>query len=243
MQEGATAGAGADPSESTLLKARSWNARRDDAYLPAPGERWYVRRSMSIEAAFRSEEVFTQEEFWEWVQDRPATDHNRYELVSGHIVMSPPAGWPHGGIEAHLVGLLNAHVSGRKLGLILGSSAGYDLPSGDTLEPDATFLSAARLAAGPAPVHGRFLRIVPDLVVEILSDSTAKRDRGEKLEIYARNGVDEVWLVDTKEREIAVHFRVGERFGPAVVITGGEIPSRVLPELGARLEDVFADLF
>ena len=62
---------------------------------------------------------------------------------------------------------------------MLGSSAGYDLPSGDTLEPDVSFLSAARLAAGPAPERGRFLRIVPDLVVEILSDSTAKRDRGE----------------------------------------------------------------
>jgi Uma2 family endonuclease len=198
---------------------------------------------MAIEAAFRSEEVFTQAEFWQWVQRRPDSDHNRYELLGGHIVMSPLAGWPHGGIEAGLIGLLSAHVSARKLGLMLGSSTGYDLPSGDTLEPDVSFISTERLAAGPAPERGRFLRIVPNLVVEILSDSTAKRDRGEKLEIYARNGVDECWLVDTKQREIAVHFRAGDGFGPAVVITGGQIPSRVLAGLDARFEDLFADPF
>jgi Uma2 family endonuclease len=157
--------------------------------------------------------------------------------------MSPPAGWPHGGIEAQLIALFQPHATSRKLGLTFGSSTGYDLPSGDTLEPDVSFISAARLAAGPAPIRGRFLRIVPDLVVEILSDSTAKRDRGEKLEIYARNGVDECWLVDTKQREIEVFFRTGDRFDPGAVIRSGTIPSRVLPGLGARFEDVFADPF
>src|SRR5262245_16706291 len=113
---------------------------------------------MVMETAFVSEDRFTQEEFWKWVAERPRSDINHYELIGGRIIMTPPAGWPYGGIEATLVGRIGDHVRTRKLGVTLGSSTGYELPSGDTLEPDASFISQARFDAGPAPEPGRFLR-------------------------------------------------------------------------------------
>jgi Uma2 family endonuclease len=195
-----------------------------------------------METAFRSEERFTQEEFRVWLDRRPASDINHYELIRGHIVMSPPAGWPHGSVGATFVRLIGSHVHAWKLGHVCDASTGYDLPSGDTLEPDVSFISNARFAAGPAPVRGRFLRIVPDLAVEILSPSSVSRDRVEKSEIYATNGVDEYWIVDSKRREITVLFRDGTVFGSPRVVRDGTIPTRVLPELGATLADVFADL-
>ena len=91
--------------------------------------------------------------------------------------MSPPAGWPHGRLDAKLSQILARACRSTPLGIVLGSSTGYDLPSGDTLEPDVSFVSAERLAAGPQPVRGRFLTVVPTLVVEILSPSTSRRDR------------------------------------------------------------------
>lgn len=139
---------------------------------------------MTAQTAFRSEETFTQKQFRRWLDERPRSDINHYELLNGRVVMTPPAGWPHGGIEARIVRLIGEHVERLKLGIVLGSSSGYDLPSGDTVEPDVSYISARRLAAGPAPQSGQFIRIVPNLVVEILSPSTTKRDQTEKREIY-----------------------------------------------------------
>jgi Uma2 family endonuclease len=94
---------------------------------------------------------------------------------------------------------------------MFGSSAGYDLPSGDTLEPAASFISRERWSKGPQPRRGQFLKIAPNLVVEILSPATARRDRNEKKTIYEANGVDEYWLVDPQRREITVfHLAAGK---------------------------------
>lgn len=193
-----------------------------------------------MDTAFRSEGRFSQEQFLDWLQQRPAADINHYELIGGRIVSSPPAGWPHGSVEAVLIARLESQA--RKLGRVLGSSAGYELPTGDTLEPDVSFISNERFAQGPRPVFGRSLRIVPNLVVEILSPSTAERDRTEKLEIYARNGVEEYWLVDPLRREVTVLARAGSAFGPPRVVTAGRVSSRVLPDLQLEVEPLFADL-
>jgi Uma2 family endonuclease len=125
---------------------------------------------------------------------------------------------------------------------VFDSSTGLELPSGDTLEPDVAFVTRERWEAGPRTKGDAFLRVVPSLVVEVLSPSTARRDRTEKLEIYAQNGVDEYWIVDPRRRELNVYSRIGMAFGPPVTLTTGRIHSEVLPELDARVEDVFADL-
>jgi Uma2 family endonuclease len=91
-------------------------------------------------------------------------------------------------------------VKQRRNGKVLDSSQGFELPSGDTVEPDHSFVSNERWDAAPAPKLGEFLKVVPDLVVEVLSQKTASQDRGEKKAIYERNGVREYWLVDPRAR-------------------------------------------
>ena len=194
---------------------------------------------MDVQVTFRSEQRLSQDEFFEWLQRRPAGDIHHYELIHGRIVMTPPAGFGHGTVEATLVHLLREHVVGRRLGRILGSSAGYDLPSGDTLEPDVSFVSVERLAVGPAPDPTRFARLVPDLVVEILSPSTARRDRTEKKEIYAANGVREYWLVDPVGETATVFHLRGEAYGEPIQVRDGVVPSEVLPDLELRAGEIF----
>jgi len=194
---------------------------------------------MIAETAFRSDEHFDQKQFRRWLDARPASDINHYELINGRIIMTPPAGWPHGGVEAALVSPLMQHVQSRKLGVVLGSSAGYDLPSGDTVEPDVSFIAIRRLAAGPKPVAGKFLRIVPNLVVEILSPTTARKDRVDKKSIYERNGVDEYWIVDPARKQVTVFHRGKRGYSAGVSATAGIIRSRVLPELGLSVKDLF----
>jgi Uma2 family endonuclease len=195
---------------------------------------------MALETVFRSEERFTQEEFWEWLQDLPASDLHHYELIDGRIVMTPPAGYPHGGVGSRLVYRLARVIEPEGLGVVFDASAGYDLPSGDTLERDVSFVSRARLEAGEAPRRGRFLRVVPDVVVEILSPSTRRRDREEKRDIYARNGVDEYWIVDVDASSVTILFRAGDVFDVEVAVTSGRVPSRTLPGLDFDVLELFA---
>jgi Uma2 family endonuclease len=152
---------------------------------------------MAVETAFRSDERFTQEEFWDWLETVPASDLHRYELLGGRIVMTPPAGWGHGYMESTLQRVIASHVHERGLGRTLGSSAGYDLPTGDTFEPDFSFISNERWGPGPKlRKDGKgFLATVPNLVVEILSPSTARRDRTEKKDAYEQSGVDSRGMV------------------------------------------------
>jgi Uma2 family endonuclease len=191
------------------------------------------------DVVFESTRDMSQEEFACWVEKR-ATEPNRYELLNGRVVMTPPAGYPHGEIEGTVVAFLRQHVLARKLGRVFASSQGFDLPSGDTVAGDASFVSNERWQAAPEPEPGKFLKVVPDLLVEILSASTASRDRGEKKGIYARNGVREYWLVDPRAREVQVLGLDGARYGSsASFASGGRVESRVLPGLEIEVDQLF----
>lgn len=195
---------------------------------------------MIADTAFRSEEHFTQKQFRRWVDRRPRADINRYELIDGRIVMTPPAGWTHASVETNIARFLGQHVAESRLGTAFGSSAGYDLPSGDTVEPDFSFVSDKRMAATPPTKPDQFLRAVPNLVIEILSPSTAKRDHTEKKDIYARNGVDEYWIVDPRHRAVTV-FHLGEHaYEAGRTFTRGRVRSRVLPKLHVSIDKLFA---
>jgi Uma2 family endonuclease len=92
-------------------------------------------------------------------------------------------------------------------------------PGGRLLQPDILFISAERQAiltarnAGPAP----------DLVVEVLSPSTASRDREVKAKRYAKFGVREMWLVDPDAHTMEVFSNAGEGFARAALHGEAEI--------------------
>jgi Uma2 family endonuclease len=193
------------------------------------------------EVVFESTRTMTQGAFEEWVRARPRGDCNRYELLHRRIVRTPPAGYPHGEIEANLVSVLTPFVKQRGKGKAFGSSQGYALPSGDTVEPDVSFVSGERWNAAPPPAEGAFLRVVPDFVVEILSAGTRSRDRGEKRAIYEANCVREYWLVDRDAREI-VAFALDEtgHYGPERVFSEGQQAlSTVLDGFVVEVREVF----
>lgn len=194
----------------------------------------------TIETTFVSTDRFNQRAFKRWVETRPATDINHYELANGRIVMTPPAGWGHGEIEARMSRILFDFVDSRKLGKMFGSSTGYNLPSGDTLEPDISFIANARWLKGPQVGRGQFLKIVPNLVVEILSPATAMRDRIDKKKIYEANGVDELWLVDATKREVIVHRLVDGKYGTGKRFTARDIlQSHILPGFRKSTRSLF----
>ena len=107
--------------------------------------------------------------------------------------------------------------------------------TGDRVQPDLLFVTnEKRSILGEKQVLG-----APDLVVEILSPSTAHRDRGIKLDLYARHGVRQYWIVDPDEDVVDV-WRFADE--PGHERFSGELPVRLGTErLGLiDLEKVFS---
>src|SRR5688572_31228174 len=173
------------------------------------------------EPIFESINSMQADDFEAWVLERAAWDTAHYELLHGRVVAMPPAGYPHGEVEVRIVRHLGdaADAAGAR---VFGPSQGFVLPTGDVLAPDASVITAERWRE-VVPERGKFLRAVPDLVVEVLSPSTEHRDRGEKKSIYARNGVREYWLVDATRRIVVTHRGDGSAFAEAVVLTEGDL--------------------
>lgn len=199
-----------------------------------------------METAFVSEELFTRDQFHARTETLPPDDRNRYELLDGRIAVTPLPGWPHSRLAARICARLLHHVESARLGEVLESSAGYDLPSGDCVQPDVSFFSNETLRRGPLPVEGKSLAFAPDLVVEVLSPSTRRRDLNEKRAIYERNGVAEYWVVDPRARRVTIFAR-GDRtstsdatsFAPGIAWESGPAPSRLLPGLALTTEQIF----
>ena len=197
--------------------------------------------SVADSVVFISRERMSQRQFADWINGPEARDCAHYELLDGFVVREPPAAWPHGEIAATILAKLSTHVRQRQLGRVFDSSQGFELPSGDTLEPDISFVSEERWAAG-SPERGKFLQLVPDFVIEVLSPGTAALDRNEKKRIYAINGVREYWLVDDATRSITRFVRGAREFDPPEVFAETQdIDSPTAVGFEFKVADVFPE--
>lgn len=193
---------------------------------------------MDVETAFESERSFTPPEFAGWAE-RHASGLARYELLNGRIVMNPASGWPQGETSATVAAVLYAFVRGRGLGRVFAADQGFELPSGDTVGPDAAYVSQERWTATAPHEPGRFLRLVPELVVEVLAPATGSRDRGEKKAIYERNGTTEYWLLDVRSRRLTQYVLAGGGFGaPRGLAEDETVESSAKPGLRVRVGDL-----
>jgi len=80
---------------------------------------------------------------------------------------------------------------------------------------------------------------VPDFVVEVLSDSTEKRDRGVKFVDYAFNGVKEYWLVNTDQKSVEQYILENDAFILTEKVQHGTIRCRVLEGLEIPVDAIF----
>lgn len=206
------------------------------AHERAPRESSYAVHAVS-EPVFESITTMDQPSFARWVAQRE-WDSYRYELLHGRVVMSPPAGYPHGAVAVRISSPI-APLARATGAIVFDSSQGFELPTGDTVAPDVSVVSAERWAL-TTPIMGKFLRVVPELAVEILSESTASRDRGEKKGIYGAAGVLEYWIVDPRARTVTVFRGTGERFdGGRIYAENEKLQSRVLPALQLPIATLF----
>jgi len=116
----------------------------------------------------------------------------RYEIIEGELFVTPSPLWRHQTVLANLLYYLTEFVKKHDLGEVRPAPLDVVLSPHDVVEPDILYISKARASV----VTEKNIQGAPDLVVEILSESTAQIDRTTKLKLYARYGVGEYWVID-----------------------------------------------
>jgi Uma2 family endonuclease len=151
-------------------------------------------------------ERMTSEEFFCY-----APDDKKAELVDGVMIVSPPPLDVHEKLQIFLLRLLGDFIEQFDLGELRGSRTAVVLADDQTYEPDILFIAKDRVDI----IEERGVVGAPDLVIEILSASTAAHDRGAKFRAYERSGVRELWLIDPYgPAGTEFYRREGDRFEP-----------------------------
>ncbi|HEX4955161.1 MAG TPA: Uma2 family endonuclease [Thermoanaerobaculia bacterium] len=162
-------------------------------------------------------------------------DEPRCELIYGRLYVSPSPSPLHQ-VVTQFLGRLIDDIALAHGGLSLIAPMDVHLALHSVAQPDVLYLSRGRRA-----LVGRGVEGAPDLAVEVISPGTARRDRGEKLRLYAETGVGELWLVDPAERQ--VEFLVNENGRFVVTLpTGKDYRSPRLPELELDLVHLWAEV-
>jgi Uma2 family endonuclease len=159
------------------------------------------------------------------------------ELVYG-VVREPPAPrYGHQSLLTRLAALLDAHARAHDLGEVCVAPVDVvlDIAAALVVQPDIVFVARERLHIVRDRVWG-----APDLVVEVLSPRTARRDRTTKLGWYRHYGVGECWLVDTRSRAIDVVDLRAEPERRERYLGNAPMVSRVLAGWAAAPDMLFA---
>ncbi|MGH7857934.1 MAG: Uma2 family endonuclease [Candidatus Binatia bacterium] len=164
-------------------------------------------------------------------------DGNRYEILDGELFVSPAPVPLHQTVSANLEWILMRHVREHRLGHVLHAPLDLLLERTTVAQPDVLFIRAGRESI----VTDRAIEGAPDLVVEILSPSTSRKDRTTKASLYARFGIDHYWILDPDERAFELYERQGAAYRLAARGQGDEaVRPSLFPGLEIPLREIWA---
>lgn len=163
-------------------------------------------------------------------------EDKRYELIDGELYMAPAPGSRHQSVLRNLEFLMWTFVKANHLGQVFFAPFDVILSNEDVVQPDLLFVSQERRDI----ISERGCEGPPDLVVEVLSPSSAQRDRVLKRKLYAQYGVREYWLVDIENETIEVlHLGEEDFISQGSYSSEGQAVSQVLPGLSVPVNQVF----
>ena len=163
-------------------------------------------------------------------------DDKRYELLNGELIMVPAPNMKHQWVLGRLHIELGRFTQEHGRGEVYVAPVDVVLSETDVVQPDVLFISRAHRQR----ITEENVRGAPDLVIEVLSPSTAEQDLGYKHDLYARHGVLEYWIVDPTAETVAVHRQQHGRFE----LTGtfgrqDSLETPLLEGLRLKLEEIF----
>jgi Uma2 family endonuclease len=168
-------------------------------------------------------------------------DGKRHELIDGVHYVTPSPNMGHQRILGKLHLAIGNYLEANPIGEVFFAPLDVVISQFDIVEPDLLYLSRERAASVEVPEH---IRGVPELVVEVASKSTRKRDQTLKRALYERSGVSEYWTVDPDTQVIRVYRNSDDGFGKPTELrrdAGDTLTTPLLPGLAISLERVFVN--
>jgi Uma2 family endonuclease len=156
-----------------------------------------------------------------------------YQLIEGELVMTPAPNPRHQIILGNIVEKIRHFVKGK--GIAIFSPVDVYLDDENAFQPDLIFISNERMEIIKKDgIYG-----APELVIEILSPSTARYDLKEKFRVYERSGVREYWIIDPDMNSVEMYTNKEARFSLAAKVEEkGEIESVLLKGFVLTLDEI-----
>jgi len=158
-------------------------------------------------------------------------DGKRREIIEGELFVTPSPQTPHQRAVIRLSSQLWHFADSQKLGEVFTAPFDVVFSEFDVVEPDVLYISNARSGV----LTSKNVQGAPDLVVEVLSESTARVDRSVKLKLYGKFGVEEYWMIDTAGPTAEIYRRspggleLPEKLSAADALTSPMLPGFSVP--------------
>lgn len=164
-------------------------------------------------------------------------EEKRYELIEGDLYMVPSPSVNHQRVSRNIFELLLDHIRKNMLGEVLYAPCDVVLSDEDVFQPDILFVSKER-----SPIIKELcIKGPPDLVIEILSPSTAERDLSIKKKLYFKFGIKEYWVVDIEARKVEVMIMGEEGFETLRIFSeGSHLRSHIIKDLNIDVRNIFS---
>ncbi len=161
----------------------------------------------------------------------PQEDGKYFELIEGELVVNPAPLPRHQRIVRKIIVRLDRYFEAHRSGEVWHAPLDVVLSRENVLEPDVAVILRERAGiVGPKNVQG-----APNIVIEVLSEGTKRKDKTVKRRLYEQHGVPEIWIVDPDELAVTV-IREGR-----VTIVTDVVSSPALPGFSLDLQSVFSD--
>ncbi len=164
-------------------------------------------------------------------------DTHVYELLNGEIVKRSAPKPIHQKISKRLLRIVDNFVEKRKMGEILYAPIDVFLDEFNAPQPDLVFVSKEKehIINDEKGIIG-----IPDLVVEIISPSSVKRDRIDKMKLYHQFKIKEYWLIDPNNQTIEIYEYTEKAYELlSFAVETGKVKSNVLAKLKLDAKDIF----
>lgn len=162
----------------------------------------------------------------------------RHELIDGEHLMTPAPGTKHQKVSRNILSLLHSYLKHTKRGDVFDAPYDVVLSDTDVVQPDLLFVSTGRASI----ITEKNIQGAPDLIIEILSETTRKTDEITKRKLYERHGVRTYWIVDPELETVKMYQLQEQGYGRATELArkSGEILSTLLlPGLTIPLAEIF----
>lgn len=164
-------------------------------------------------------------------------DGKRYEIIEGELYMTAAPFSIHQRVSHEVNDVLSSFVREHDLGEVYYAPIDVVLSMTDIVEPDILYIAKERLHI----IMKKNIIAAPDLVVEIISESTGKVDRGQKKVLYEKYGVKEYWIVDPDQQNIERFNLKDGKFGQGIISRQGEMfKSDLLKGFSFQVESIFS---